>query len=186
MKIIKPLDNYSKDENDVICFLAGPCNAGNRWRNDVISFLENIEKDKTLRLDNLVIVDPFRKDWAGKVEVSDETLNEQIKWEAKMLQSCDILVAYFDKSKDERDIFPMTLFELAGNAMGIKVRFGNNKINYRILAYAHPEFAKFNDLKFELEALTEKWKNPITLETTNKSIMTLASRILESYVKIGK
>ena len=186
MRVVRSLENFDRADNDVVCFLAGPCPSSNKWRNDIISFLEGIEKDKTLTLDNLIIVDPFRKDWVRNVAVSDETLNEQIKWEGKMLQSCDILVAYFDKSKDEKDIFPMTLFELAGNAMGIKARFGNNKINYRVLAYAHPEFAKFNDLKFELETLTEKWKTPITLETTNKSIMTLASKILESYVKIAK
>ena len=182
MKVIKSLDNYSKNENDVICFLAGPCPSSNKWRNDIISFLENIEKDKTLRLDNLVIADPFRKDWPS----TEDGLLEQIKWEAKLLNDCDILVAYFDKSKDEKDVFPMTLFELGRNMMNIKEKFGNNKINYRILAFSHPDYALFNNLKFELEALTEKWKTPITLESSNKSIMTVASRILESYVKIGK
>ena len=182
MKVIRALENYSKSENDVLCFLAGPCPTSNKWRNDVISFLEGIEKDKTLRLDNLVIVDPFRKDWPS----TEEGLSEQIKWEAKMLNDTDILIAYFDKSKDKNDTFPITLFELGRNMMNIKEKFGNNKINYRVLAFAHPDYSLFNNLKFELEMLTERWKTPITLESSNKSIMTVASRILESYVKIGK
>ena len=182
MKIIKPLENYKKDENDVICFLAGPCGNGNKWRNDVVSFLENIEKDKTLKLDNLIIVDPFRKDWPD----NDEALKEQVNWEVSMLNDADILVTYFGQSKEPKDVFPMTLMELGRNMMNIKEKFGNNKINHRVLAFAHPEYKLFTQLKFEIEAFTEKWKTPITLESTNKSIMTLASKILESYVKVAK
>ena len=182
MKIIKALDNYTKDENDVICFLAGSCPTGNKWRNDIVSFLENIENDKTLKLDNLVIIDPFRKDFPTE----EDKLKEQVKWEALMLNDADILVTYFNQSKDAKDVSPMTLLELGRNMMNIKEKFGNNKINHRILAFAHPEYSLFNHLKFEIEAFTEKWKTPITLESTNKSIMTLASKILESYVKVSK
>lgn len=182
MKIIKPLDNYSKEENDVVCFLSGPCPSGNKWRNDVISFLENIEKDKTLKLDNLVIIDPFRKDWPK----DDDGLKEQVKWEVSMLNETDILLSYFGPSKDSKDIFPMSIFELGRNMMNIKEKFGNNKINYRILPFAHPDYALFSHLKFQLEFLTEKWKTPITLESTNKSTAIIGSKILESYVKIAK
>lgn len=182
MKIIKPLDNYSKSETDVVCFLAGACPSNNKWRNEVIAFLENIENNKTLNLENLVIVDPFRKDWPS----TDEGLNEQVKWEVNMLNNSDILTCYFDRSKDSKDVFPMTLFEIGRNMMNFKIKFGNNKINHRIIAYAHPDYALFNHLKFQLEALTEKWKDSITLESTNKNVSTIASKILESYVKISK
>ena len=58
MKIVKALENYSKNENDTVIFLAGSCSGTNKnWRNEVIKFLENIENDKTLSLDNLVIID---------------------------------------------------------------------------------------------------------------------------------
>ena len=182
MKIIRPLDSYKKNENDVICFLAGPCPSGNKWRNDVISFLENIEKDKTLKLDNLVIVDPFRKDWP-----KDEAgLNEQVKWEVSMINDSDIFAAYFGPSKDEKDTFPMTLMELGRVFSNFKMIFANKKLNYRILACAHPDYTLFSHVKFEIESITEKWKTPITLESTNKNINTLASKILESYIKISK
>lgn len=182
MRIIKPLENYEKAENDVVCFLAGPCPAGNKWRNDIISFLENIEKDKTLKLENLVIIDPYRKDWPD----TDEGLQEQVKWEAMMTNNSDIFVAYFGQSKDNKDTFPMTLFEIGRNMMNIKEKFGNNKINHRIIAFAHPDYSLYSHLKFEIESLTEKWKTPITLENTNKSIMSVASKILESYIKVAK
>lgn len=182
MKVIKPLDSYIKDDNDVVCFLAGSCSSSNKWRNDIVSFLEGIENDKTLKLDNLVIIDPFRKDWP----TTDEGLNEQVKWEVSMLNNCDILTCYFDKSKDQKDVSPMTLFELGRNMSNIKNKFGNNKINHRIIAFAHPDYALFNHLKFQIEALTEKWKDSITLESTNKNIVSVGSKILESYVKISK
>ncbi len=183
MKIINPLENYTKDENDVVCFLGGAFSSSNKWRNDVILFLENIEKDKTLSLDKLVIINPFRKDWNTK-NPSDEDLNNEIKWEIKMQNDSDIFVSYFDKN--DKDNLPLSLFELGNNMINIKVKFGNNKINYRILPYAHPDYQFFNDLKFQLEALTERWKTPITLESTEKNITSLASKILESYVKVSK
>ena len=43
MKIVKALENYSKNENDTVIFLAGSCSGTNKnWRNEVIKFLENI------------------------------------------------------------------------------------------------------------------------------------------------
>jgi hypothetical protein len=182
MKIVKPLEEYTRSENDVICFLAGSCSSNNKWRNEVIAFLEGIETDKTLKLDNLVVIDPFRKDWPE----TEEGLEEQVKWEVSMLNNCDIFVSYFDKSKDEKDVFPMTLFELGRNMMNIKNKFNNNKINHRILVYAHPDYALFNHLKYQVESLTEKWKDSITVENTNKNIMTVGSKILESYIKLAK
>lgn len=182
MKIIHPTDIQQKSENQIYCFLAGSCSSNNRWRNEIIKFLQGIEEDNIVSLDNLVIVDPFRKDWP----TTDEGLQEQIAWECQMLLQSDIVVTYFDKSKDEKDVFPMTLFELGKSIIYIKEKFGINKLKYRLLTYAHPDYKLFNHLQYQIESLTKNWKIPLTLETTNKDLMVLGSKILESYIKISK
>lgn len=184
MKILNPLDIPMKKDNEVYCFLAGSCSSKNKWRIDIIKFLQGIEEQNVLPLDNLVIIDPFRKDWSSLDD--GEKLIEQIKWECKLLSDSDIIVTYFDKSKDEKNIFPMTLFELGKSIISLKEKFGINKLKYRLLAYAHPEYALFDNIKCQIESLTESWKVKLTLENTNKDLMQLASKILESYVKISK
>ena len=182
MKILNPLDIPTKKDNEIYCFLAGSCSTKNKWRNEIIKFLQGIEEQGVLPLDNLVIVDPFRKDWPN----TEEGLQEQIYWECKTLSDSDIVVAYFDKSKDNKDVFPMTIFELGKSLINIKDKFGINKLKYRLLAYAHPDYILFNSIKYQIESLTESWKVKLTLENTNKDLMQLASKILESYVKISK
>ena len=103
-----------------------------------------------------------------------------------MLSDSDIVVAYFDKSKDNTDVFPMTMFELGKSLINIKDKFGISKLKYRLLTYAHPDYILFNSIKYQIESLTESWKVKLTLENTNKDLMQLASKILESYVKISK
>lgn len=181
MKVIKPLDNYIKNENDTVIFLAGSCGGTNKnWRNDVIKFLENIENDKTLSLENLIIVDPFRKDWPK----TDEGLKEQIDWEASMIEQSDIFTCYFDRNKNS--VSPLSLFETGKCLMNIKSKFPSNKIHYRLILSAHPDYELFDLLKYQLEYSTKNWKNQISLISTEKNIMLHASRILEAYIKISK
>lgn len=63
MKVLNPIEIPSKKENDIYCFLCGSCSSNNRWRNEIIKFLQGIEEQNILSLENLVIIDPFRKDW---------------------------------------------------------------------------------------------------------------------------
>lgn len=80
----------------------------------------------------------------------------------------------------------MTMFELGKSLINIKEKFGISKLKYRLLVYAHPDYILFNHIKYQIESLTENWKVPMTLENTNKDLMLLGSKILESYVKISK
>ena len=145
MKVIKPLDNYIKNENDTVIFLAGSCSGSNKnWRNDVIKFLENIENDKTLSLENLVIIDPFRKDWPK----TEEALQEQVNWEAMMAEQSDIFSCYFDKNKNS--VSPMSLLEVGKYMMLLKSKFPSIKLNYRLIISAHPDYELFNLLKFQM------------------------------------
>lgn len=184
MKILNPLDIPSKQDNEIYCFLAGSCSSNNRWRNELIKFLQGIEQQNILLLDNLTIIDPYRKDWSSLDD--GEKLKEQIQWECNCLSNSDIIVTYFDKSKDDKDVYPMTLFELGKSIIGLKEKFGITKLKYRLLAYAHPDYILFDNIKCQIESLTNNWKVPLTLESTNKDLMQLGSKILESYVKISK
>jgi hypothetical protein len=181
MKIIKALENYSKNENDTVIFLAGSCSGTNKnWRNEVIKFLENIENDKTLSLDNLVIIDPFRKDWPK----TEDGIKEQVDWENSMAEQCDIFSCYFDKNKNS--VSPISLYETGKYLMLIKSKFSNVKLNYRLILSAHPDYDLFNIVSYQIAHATKNWKTHIELVSTEKNIMVHASRILEAYIKISK
>ena len=110
MKIIEPLQKFKKSQTDIVLFLGGTCSSKN-WRRDLILFLEDM--NKTLQLSNLVIINPYRKDWPSTID----KLSQQIEWECQMIYQSDIFSAYFEKTGGN-----FTFFEL-GKA--IKLRDGN-------------------------------------------------------------
>lgn len=179
MKVITPSEGiYKKAENEILVFLGGSCTDKNNWRTRVAKFLEKIEEDKVLSLDNLVLVNPFISKW----NPNEEDLQKQIEWESAMIDQSDIYSCYLDNSSEA----PITLFELGKALHLFKSKFANNRLNYRIITSAHPEYAKLNDIKFELAASTKDWKTPISEINIEKNISAHASKILESYMKFSK
>jgi len=181
MKIIKSLEQYVKADKDVVIFLAGSCSPSKKWRNEVIKFLEKIEEDKVLSLENLVIIDPYREDWKN-MENSDDSFKEQIEWEVSMLDQTDVFACYFDKDGDGG----ISMFEL-GRALSLfKGKFANFNLNFRIIVSSHPDYKYAKNLRFELDAITKKWKAGILLNDREKGLSQHSSKILESYVKFSK
>lgn len=179
MKTITPKDgSYKKSEDEVLVFLAGTCTDKKNWRAGVEKFLEKIEEEKVLSLDNLVIVNPFISKW----NPTDEELQKQIEWEADMIEQSDIFACYFDASSET----PVSMFELGKAMFLFKAKYANNRMNYRVLVSAHPEYPKLDDLKYELSASTKGWKTPITEVIEDKNVSGLASKILEAYMKFSK
>ena len=180
MKIINPKDNleYKKSENEILVFLGGTCNDKNNWRNGVVKFLEKIEADKMFSLDNLVIVNPFISKWTP----ADEELQKQIEWESSMLDQADIYACYLDSSSES----PISLFELGRAIYQFKSKYSNNRLNYRIIVTAHPDYKRLPDLKYELIATSKNWKMPLTDINTEKNMSAHASKILESFIKLSK
>ncbi len=180
MRIISPLDNkdYKKADNEVMVFLGGSCDDKKDWRKSVISFLESIEKEKFIKLDNLVIVNPFIKKW----NPNEDELKAEIEWESSMIDQSDIYSCYLYKGSDT----PITMFELGKSMYLYKSKYANSKMNHRIIVTAHPDYEKTDDLKYELAASTKNWKcDPVAL-TVEKNVAAHASKILEAYLKFSK
>ena len=180
MKILNPKDTleYKKADNEILVFLGGSCSDKSNWRNSVIRFLEKIESDKMFSLDNLVIVNPFIRNW----EPTEEDLQKQIEWESAMIEQSDVYSCYLDTSSEAA----VSLFELGRSLYQFKSKFSNNRLNYRIIVSAHPDYARVNDVKFELIAATKNWKTPITEINVEKNTSAHASKILESFIKLAK
>ena len=180
MKILNSKDNleYKKADNEVLVFLGGSCNDKNNWRNSVIRFLEKIESEKMFSLDNLVIANPFISKW----NPSEEEFQKQVEWESMMIDQSDIYACYLDSSSDA----PISLFELGRALYQYKGKFSGNRLNYRVIVTVHPDYKKLSDIKYELMAATNNWKNPISDINVEKNISAHASKILESYIKLSK
>ena len=87
-------------------FLAGGISGCPDWQSDMIEELRNLDVDGLVDLGGLVIFNPRRDDF----DLTDETaIIEQIRWEHKCLEHCDICSFFFPASES---VQPITLYEL--------------------------------------------------------------------------
>lgn len=173
MKIIEPLQKFKKSQTDIVLFLGGTCSSKN-WRKDLILFLEDM--NKTLQLSNLVIINPYRKDWPSTID----KLSQQIEWECQMLYQSDIFSAYFEKTGGN-----FTFFEL-GKAIYQMKNLGVTKANNRLILSCHEKYEHLDQLKFEIEYTSKLLKlDNISLESIS-NITKHGSKIIQSYFKLLK
>lgn len=87
-------------------FLAGGITGCDDWQTDLILELENLNDSGLFNLGGLVIFNPRRDHF----DVTDMKASiEQIKWEHKCLEKCDICSFFFPASES---VQPITLYEL--------------------------------------------------------------------------
>lgn len=87
-------------------FLAGGITGCGDWQADLIFELENLNDSGLFDLGGLVIFNPRRDNF----DVMDmEVKIEQIRWEHKCLEKCDICSFFFPASES---VQPITLYEL--------------------------------------------------------------------------
>ena len=95
-------------------FLAGGITGCVNWQFDIIWELNNLNDSGLFNLGGLVIFNPRRDNF----DIRDETSTiEQIRWEHKALEKCDICSFFFPASDS---VQPITLYEL-GKHMGKRV-----------------------------------------------------------------
>ena len=87
-------------------FLAGGITGCDDWQSDLIEELRNLDADGLVDLGGLVIFNPRRDNF----DVMDMGVKiEQIRWEHKCLEKCDICSFFFPASES---VQPITLYEL--------------------------------------------------------------------------
>lgn len=87
-------------------FLAGGITGCDDWQSDMIEELQDLDNSGLFDLRGLVIFNPRRDNF----DVMDmEVKIEQIRWEHKCLEECDICSFFFPASQS---VQPITLYEL--------------------------------------------------------------------------
>ncbi len=94
MKYIQAIEEYERQEDDKVVFLAGGISNCPDWQKDAVEHLQYT---------NLVVINPRRKFY----DSSDEEARIQIEWEHKYLVMADIILFWFPKET----LCPITLFE---------------------------------------------------------------------------
>lgn len=110
-------------------FLAGGIQDCPDWRSDAIKLIKKVCRQEK---SDVTIINPLRESFTPDLHKA------QVQWETAYLEVADLVLFWFPKET----LCPMTLYEF-----GWMLNSGRNMI-----IGAHPEYARFNDLRFRLEA----------------------------------
>ena len=116
MRIILPPNEIDIQNNEFSVFLAGSIelDLAERWQNMVINDLTSC--------DNLVILNPRRKDWDNSwtISIENENFKQQVYWELDGLEKADKIIMYFDpKTKSPISLLELGLFSRSDKLMVI-------------------------------------------------------------------
>lgn len=140
MKVITAIEEYTKQENDICVFLAGGITNCPEWQDEVIEGLKNIDPNKyRISFDDLVIFNPRRKNFPIHDPNASE---EQIKWEFRMLEQCDIFSMYFSGGESDQ---PICMYELGRNIVRIQNKFPASW-DKRIVVTSSPNYRRYKDV----------------------------------------
>lgn len=137
MKIITAPEEYVKQSKDICVFLAGGITNCRDWQKEVIQWLN----DKTYQCDNehLVIFNPRRENFP----IHDKSAAyEQIEWEFRMLEQCDIFSMYFCNADSDQ---PICMYELGRNIVRIQNRFPSTWLK-RIIVTVEEDYKREEDV----------------------------------------
>ena len=105
MKVIKPPQPLIYDKDNTMIFLAGSIEMGNAelWQDNVICMFNYEHRDVTF-------LNPRRADWDSSWEqkIENDKFREQVEWELRGLELCDLIIMYFDPQTKS----PISLLEL--------------------------------------------------------------------------
>lgn len=116
MRVIKAPNDYERQRHDVICFLAGGITDCPDWQTEVVESLLRMERND-IDLSQLVIMNPRRENFP----INDPSANEeQIQWEFKWLEECDIFSMYFAPGES---VQPICMYELGRNILRMQQKY---------------------------------------------------------------
>lgn len=118
---------------DVTVFLAGGISSCEDWQKEVIDYLGNMPDTE-----HLVIFNPRREKWP----TIQQAIREQIEWEYKYLNECDIASFYFAGGES---VQPITMYELGRQ---LAFRSGDPK---SIIITCDENYTRYNDVDIQSE-----------------------------------
>jgi hypothetical protein len=139
MRVITAVENFKSElfDNTITCFLAGGITKCWDWQKAVIAELNKFDLP-----DHFVIFNPRRE----KFPINDPNASfEQISWEFKYLNSCDIFSMYFVNSESDQ---PICMYELGRNLMRMKLMYPISCVN-RVIITCEDGYSRYNDVKIQ-------------------------------------
>lgn len=113
MKVITAPELYVPQDDHVSCFLAGGITNCPDWQSEVIKQLYGF----TIGAFEPVIFNPRRENFP----IEDKSAAvQQIEWEYKMLERCDIFSMYFSSGDSDQ---PICMYELGRNILRMQMRY---------------------------------------------------------------
>ena len=138
MKVVTAIDDYAVQGTDILCFLAGGITKCWEWQDKVIESLGHYPCT-----DRLVVFNPRRKNFP----IDDPNASyEQIKWEFKWLERCDIFSMYFAESES---VQPICMYELGRNIVRMQNRFPTSYQD-RIVVSCEEGYSRINDVQIQI------------------------------------
>ena len=139
MRVITAVENFKSElfDNTITCFLAGGITKCWDWQKAVIDELNKYDLP-----DHFVIFNPRRENFP----IDDPNASfEQICWEFKYLENCDIFSMYFVNSESDQ---PICMYELGRNLMRMKWLYPISCVN-RVVITCEGGYSRYNDVEIQ-------------------------------------
>ncbi len=141
MKVVVAPEKYDPSPNDIKVFLAGGITGCEDWQSAVLKELDMLVCGVPFVERKLVVMNPRRENFP----INDPNAAvEQISWEFKMLEMCDVFSMYFSDKQPQ----PICLYELGRNLLNMKLRFPTT-YKSRICISCNEKYERIQDVKIQ-------------------------------------
>lgn len=170
MKIITAPEIYKNDSN-IACFLAGGITNCPNWQDEVIKNIKEYSSSENIDLKYLDIYNPRRANFPID---NPNAAQEQIEWEFKYLEKCDIFSMYFCNAPSDQ---PICMYELGRNISEIKNEYMGTW-GHRIIVSVEKGYKREQDVLIQTRLATNNIIKPLSCATP----MSHAIAIVDNYV----
>lgn len=169
MRVITAPEYYIPRDGDITCFLAGGITDCYDWQSYTIDYISSQIFDDT---SHLVLFNPRRENFP----INDPSASaEQIAWEFRRLEECDIFAMYFCTSISDQ---PICMYELGRNLVRMDEKFKGKNRSIIAVEYGYKR-------KKDVEIQTKLSKVPVTMITERYvSPENLGLNIIDTYKRI--
>lgn len=169
MKIITAPEIYKNDSN-IACFLAGGITNCLNWQDEVIKNIKEYSSSENIDLKYLDIYNPRRANFPID---NPNAAQEQIEWEFKYLEKCDIFSMYFCNAPSDQ---PICMYELGRNISEIRNEYMGTW-GHRIIVSVEKGYKREQDVLIQTRLATNNIIKPFSYATP----MSHAIAIVDNY-----
>lgn len=169
MKIITAPEIYKNDSN-IACFLAGGITNCPNWQDEVIKNIKEYSSSENIDLKYLDIYNPRRANFPID---NPNAAQEQIEWEFKYLEKCDIFSMYFCNAPSDQ---PICMYELGRNISEIRNEYIGTW-GHRIIVSVEKGYKREQDVLIQTRLATNDIIKPFSYATP----MSHAIAIVDNY-----